>query len=269
MAMDDPTRLRTVFDPGLNAPVDRHRVQLDLGGGRTTLADLYRPPDAADAALPVVLFIPGDAPQFLMDGLLEWGQYHAWGEAVAGRGLAAVVAQHASTHGLRAAVEVAAEIRDTLAAVRAEAEDLGIDPNRLAVWTASGGASLGAVAALEAVPPVVALVVYYGLLDLRDAAQRVGALDAASAARVSAAAVARGLTTVPPTLLVTAGLDAPALNATAEQFAEAIAGKGDLQRLHHPAGRHAFDILDDDATSADIIAKTLDYLADHLAQQEA
>ena len=52
-----------------------------------------------DKRLPFVLFVPGDAPQPIMEGLLDWGQYRAWGEAVAARGLAAVVAKHASTDG--------------------------------------------------------------------------------------------------------------------------------------------------------------------------
>ena len=263
--MDDPTRLRLVYDPGKDAPVDRRRVVLDLGGGRTTLADAYRPAGTpADHPLPAVLFIPGDAPQFLMDGLLDWGQYRAWGEAVAARGMAALVAKHDSTHELRQAVEVTTVIRDTLAAVRRDAAGLGIDPARLAVWTASGGASYGAIAALEADPPVLALVVYYGVLDIRGWAAQLGALEPDAAASVSAAAVAEGLSAVPPTLIVTAGNDNPALNATVELFAEAIAGKGELERLHHPTGQHAFDILDDDATSTEIIAKTLDYLAEHL-----
>ncbi len=178
--------------------------------------------------------------------------------------MAAVVAKHDSTDDLRRAREVAAVIRDTLTAVRRDASALFLDPDRVAVWTASGGASYGAIAALEADPPVAALVVYYGVLDIRGWAAQLGTLDAESAASVSAAAVAERVTSVPPTLLVTAGQDNPSLNATAELFAYAIAGKGELTRLHHPTGQHAFDILDNDATSAEIIAKTLDYLAQRL-----
>ena len=98
---DDPTKLRLVFDPGRDAQVDRRRVELALGGGRSAEADLYRRPASAgpDKRLPFVLFVPGDAPQPIMEGLLDWGQYRAWGEAVAARGLAAVVAKHASTDG--------------------------------------------------------------------------------------------------------------------------------------------------------------------------
>jgi acetyl esterase/lipase len=263
--MDDPTKLRTVFDPGRNTPVMRRRVQLDLGGGRSILADLTRPASTdADATLPVVLFIPGDAPQIVMDGLLEWGQYRAWSEALADRGFASIVAQHASTNELRDAPAVAAEIRDTLSAVRVRAAELCIDAHNLLVWTASGGASYGAIAALEAEPPVQALVIYYGLLDLRSYAEHLGTLDADAAAEASAPVHAERLAAVPPTLLVTAGKDHPGLNATNELFADAVAGKGDFRRLDHPDGQHAFDILDDDLRSAEIIAATLDFIEEHL-----
>jgi len=262
--MDDPTTLRLVFDPGKDAAVSRQRIELDLGG-RTTPADVFRPVDAPGGQpLPAVLFIPGDAPQSFMDGLLEWGQYRAWGEAVAARGMAAVVAKHDSTDELRRAPEVAAVIRDTLNAVRRDGASLGIDPGRVAIWTASGGASYGAIAALEADPPVAALVVYYGVLDIRGWAAQLATLDAQAAASVSAAVVAERLAHVPPTLLVTAGNDNPLLNATVELFAQAIAGKGDIERLHHRTGQHAFDILDNDTTSVAIIARTLDYLVERL-----
>ena len=34
--------------------------------------------------------------------------------------------------------------------------------------------------------------------------------------------------------------------------------------LNHPAGRHGFDILDDDARSREIVARTFDFLKAHL-----
>ena len=94
--------------------------------------------------------------------------------------------------------------------------------------------------------------------------QRLGTLDAGAAASVSAAVVVERMAQIPPTLIVTAGNDNPLLNATVQLYAAAVACKGEVMRLHHPTGQHAFDILDDDATSAEIIARTLDYIAEHL-----
>jgi hypothetical protein len=37
-----------------------------------------------------------------------------------------------------------------------------------------------------------------------------------------------------------------------------------LDLMNHPAGRHGFDILDNDARSREIIRRTLAFLRDHL-----
>jgi hypothetical protein len=40
----------------------------------------------------------------------------------------------------------------------------------------------------------------------------------------------------------------------------ALAVNVSLDLLNHPAGRHGFDILDDDARSREVIARTIDFL---------
>ena len=46
--------------------------------------------------------------------------------------------------------------------------------------------------------------------------------------------------------------------------ARACSGGAPLELLNHPQGRHGFDILDDDARSREIIARTFDFLKTHL-----
>ena len=88
-----------------------------------------------------------------------------------------------------------------------------------------------------------------------DLTQRRLVFDPGKDAPVSAAAVAERMAQIPPTLIVTAGNDNPLLNATVQLYAGAVAGKGEVTRLHHPTGQHAFDILADDATSAGIMPR--------------
>jgi hypothetical protein len=45
---------------------------------------------------------------------------------------------------------------------------------------------------------------------------------------------------------------------------EALASGVPLELLNHPNGRHGFDILDDDARSKEVVARTLDFLKTHL-----
>ena len=66
---------------------------------------------------------------------------------------------------------------------------------------------------------------------------------------------------VAPILVARAGLDHPFLNASIDRFVQqALVENASLDLFNHPAGRHAFDILDDDARSREIIARTIEFL---------
>ena len=70
---------------------------------------------------------------------------------------------------------------------------------------------------------------------------------------------------IPPLLLAKAGRDAPPLNALIEQFREqAAASRVPVVFLEHPTGEHAFDILNNDDTSRDILRRTLIFIERHL-----
>jgi hypothetical protein len=57
------------------------------------------------------------------------------------------------------------------------------------------------------------------------------------------------------------GLDHPLLNNATDRFVqEGLAKNVTLEAMNHPGGRHGFDIIDDDARSREIIARTLEFL---------
>ncbi len=262
--MADLTEARIVLDPGLGADVRRERHVLQLPGGDIA-ADTYRPASAApDAALPTVLFIHGDASAEVLADVLDWGQYRSWGEAVASRGLCAVVLQHRSSDGLRHAPSLLAELEAAIARVRDHAIP-GIDAARLGVWTCSAGSSFGVAAALLASPPVAFIVSYYGFLDVRHLTARLDPnVPPDDLAAVSPAAVVEAIPCVPPTLIVRAGLDYPELNESVDRYVAAATGRGDTRVEDHPAGHHAFDVLDADERSRELIAMTLDFMDERL-----
>ena len=265
-AMIDWTAARIVLDIGRGAHVTRERRRFALPRHGVVDADVYRPAHVApETLLPVVVFVHGDASPDDLAGVLDWGQYRSWGEAIASVGLAAVVFRHRSSEGLLRAAEVAAEIGAVLAYLRREGATIGVDGNRLAIWTCSAGSSFGATAALRADPPVACLVSYYGFLDVRQIRDRRDPpIDEADLAAVSAAAVVLGIRLVPPTLIVKAALDRPEINDSIDAYVAAVAGHGPTEVLVHPTGHHAFDIADDDATSADLIRATIAFLVAHL-----
>ena len=265
-AMTDWTTARLVLDLGRGANVTRRRRRIALPRQRFVDADVYRPGDVAPGALiPAVVFVHGDASPDVLAGVLDWGQYRSWGEAIASVGLAAVVFRHRSSESLLRAAELVEEIGDVLACLQRDGATLGVDGGRLGVWTCSAGSSFGATAALEAEPPVACLVSYYGFLDVRHIRDRLDpSIDEAAPAAVSAAAVVPRIATVPPTLIVKAALDRPEINDSIDAYGAAVRGRGPTEVLVHPAGHHAFDIVDDDATSADLVRRTVAFLVAHL-----
>jgi hypothetical protein len=75
----------------------------------------------------------------------------------------------------------------------------------------------------------------------------------------------RSTRSLPPMLIARAGKEErPWLNPTIDRFVvDAIARGAEVDLLNHPRGRHAFDVLEDDPRSQDIIARTLDFLVRH------
>jgi acetyl esterase/lipase len=70
---------------------------------------------------------------------------------------------------------------------------------------------------------------------------------------------------VPPILVVKAGLDSTDLNESIDLFVkEAKARKVPVEYLEHPNGQHAFDILDDDDKSREIIQQTVRFFSRNL-----
>lgn len=73
--------------------------------------------------------------------------------------------------------------------------------------------------------------------------------------------------TVPPMLIARAGLEErPWLNPTIDRFvSEALRSNLEIDVLNHPTGHHAFDVLDDDDRSRDILVRSLRFMGRHLS----
>jgi hypothetical protein len=85
---------------------------------------------------------------------------------------------------------VVAEIRELMAAVERESEQLGIDATRTCVWSGSAGVPFGFVAALGQ-PSVRCQVAFYGPMDLRaDDTRTTGEASAADLAEYSRSSAA-------------------------------------------------------------------------------
>ena len=108
-------------------------------------------------------------------------------------------------------------------------------------------------------PYLRAAVSYYAFLGPPQAA--------AADPRLSALELVRpGSGPLPPLLIARAGRDDPALNASVDAFVTAALASGvTLELMNHPAGRHGFDILDDDDRSRAMIRRTVAFLRENLS----
>ena len=214
--------------------------------------DLYRPAHATGPR-PAVVFVSGlpDPGVVAMLGkpLKDWASYVGWARLVAASGLIGVTYANHTPEDVHALV----------AHLRANAGSLGLDPDRIGIWAASGNVPTALGVIVRARPACAALLYGY-LLDLD------GATAVADAAKQFYFAVPPvTIEEVPadlPVLVVRAGRDVtPGLNATLQAFvAAASARRLAVTLLDHAEGPHAFDVVDDSPRTHEVIDEVLAFL---------
>jgi len=246
--------------------MDQARVRKNLvyrTVGETSLElDVYSSPDAGAAARrPAVILVhggpipPGARPK-------DWALFVDYGRMLAVSGFTAVTLNH-RFHGPGALADAAGDVAAAVAHVRSHAEELGVDADRVALWAFSGGGPFLAAPLREQWPFVRAIVAYYAVLDLQvpPPGAAGGLTDETRREFSPILHLAAAGEKTPPLLVARAGRDNEWLNATIDRFVqEAVARNVALELMTHPAGRHGFDVLDDDDRSREIIARTLDFL---------
>jgi acetyl esterase/lipase len=261
------TQMAVVYRvPGMDAVhVRRNVVYRTVGETRLEL-DVYSPPDAAAGGRrPTVILIHG-GPVPPGTRAKDWAVFVSYGRILAASGFTAVSFNH-RFHGPGALADAAGDVAAAVAHVRGHAEELGVDPDRIALWAFSGGGPFLSAPLREQWPFVRAVVAYYAALDLQvpppGAASGITDDTRREFSPLRFLAVAGEKT--PPLFVARAGRDNPWLNASIDRFVqEALARNAALELMTHPTGQHGFDILDDDDRSREIIGRTLDFLKHHL-----
>lgn len=230
--------------------------------GKELRMDVYVPPGLpAGARRPAVVFIhggplpPGAGPNEWPKPK-DWGVYRSYGELAAASGLIGVTFNH-RLHSLQAYDTSAADTKALIEHVRANAAELHVDPERIAVWAYSGGGPLLTFAFRDSPAWLKAVVSYYAILDLPPDGLAPGAAERLSPLRFLKSSVRPG----PPTFIARAGLDAPAINASVEAFVSAALSRNLMFELFTlPEGQHGFDVGDDHPRSREAIARKIAFL---------
>jgi acetyl esterase/lipase len=264
---DDFFRKRVAYHvPGMEAVQARRDLVYHRLGEGADLAeltmDVYPPPGlAAGERRPGVVFIHGGP---IPPGLnaKNLGSFQSFGELVAASGFVGVTFGY-RYDSLGTLEEGARQIAAAFAYVREHAADFGLDPDRLAAWVFSGGGPHLAPFLRDRPAGVRCLLAYYAALDLEP--WRPSVPEELVAPVSAAAAFGEGPYDGPPILVARAGLDQPFINLGVDAFvARALAANAHLDFMNHPRGLHAFDVLNDDARTREILARTLDFLRTHL-----
>ncbi len=254
--------------PGMDQVAVRTDIVYREAGPAALKMDVYSPRGRATGArVPVVVLVHGGwLPANLLTEPKEWGQFRSLGRLLAASGLVAVTFNHRYYTSANSLPDAESDLLALVEYVRDRAGSLGVDPDRVALWTFSGSGLLLTHALRVSPPHVRAVVAYYAALGLDEFARaRPGAvtdavLQAFSPLRVLATREP-GDRPAPPILVVRAGQDRPEINGPMDEFVSAaMRHNADIEVINHPAGGHGFDISDDTDRSRLVIQRTIAFL---------
>jgi len=250
--------------------MDRVKVRKDIVYKQTDdpnmKMDVYTPAGLRPGEKrPAVIFLHGGAPARFRPK--EWGFYQSWGRLAAASGMAAVTFTYRIAFPASHLSESGGDVADAIAYVRANADGLGIDRDRLCLASFSaGGPMLGPY--LRGAPESIrCLVAFYSLMDVRQPGGHEAGEPADLLARFSPVAqVEQGSGRLTPIFVAQGRKDeVPTLLDTVDRFAaEAFARGVPLTLMSHPDAPHAFDNQVDDERTREIVRASLDFLRWHL-----
>ena len=164
--------------------------------------------------------------------------------------------------------EPVADLQALLRHVRENAESLGVDGSRLALWACSGNVpnALSVLLGEQRDPLRCAVLCYGYMLDLAGSPAVAEASKSFGFANPCAGKTVDDLAEDVPLFIAKAGRDEmPGLNGAIDRFVgEARTRNLPVTFVNHPSGPHAFDLMHDSETSREIIRQILAFMRLHL-----
>jgi acetyl esterase/lipase len=250
--------------------MDKVIVKTDLKYTSTNdsnlLMDVYIPPGLAKGERrPAVVFIHGGAgAQFKPK---DWGVYKSWGRLIAASGMIAITFTHRLGYPKPLLAEAASDVSAAINYIRANADSLNIDRDRLCLAAYSAGGPMLSIAMRDKPDYVRCLVDFYAFLDIQQSESH-RSNEAPEMLKIFSPItyLANDPGNLPPMFIARAGLDeVPTMNDSIDRFIrEAITRNASIIVANHPHGVHGFDNQTDDDRSREIIRAAIDFMKLHL-----
>lgn len=251
--------------------MDRVKVRKDLnykGSDENPLLkmDVYTPPGlAAGERRPAVVFIHGGAGAEFRPK--DWGIYVSWGKLVAASGMVGVTFTHRLGYPKPLLAEAASDVTDAINYVRANADSLNIDRDRICLAAYSAGGPMLSLAMRDTPQYIRCLVAFYAFMDIQQSEPHKQNETAEMVKKFSPISyLADNAGHIPPIFVARAGRDeVPTMNDSIDRFVrEAISRNATIDFANHPQGVHGFDNQNDDARSREIIRRVIEFMRTHL-----
>lgn len=273
--LEDPPWIKEVAPPRIVYSVpgmEQIKAQKDViykrVGDAELKMDVYAPLNLPSGKLrPAVVFIHGGAlPPNLRTKPKEWGVYVSHGQLAAASGFVGITFNH-RFYGWdkKSLTDAQGDVSDALAYIRDHGERLGVDKDRICLWSLSAGSLLLNQAISDAPSFIRCLVYYYGVMDLEPLRKERPAITDDVIKEFSPLNRLRGTSKAfAPIFIARAGREEPGLNVAVDRFIqEAMTKNATIDLSNHAEGRHAFDTLEDLERTREIIKRTLEFIKAH------
>ena len=268
----DPTKTPVVHVvPAMNRVVVRSGVVFDNSSATPLALDAYLPRGMRKGERrPAIVFVSGG------ERVRQWRWFITWGQLAAAHGMIGIIPDKRYPRGLDGTRAGTEDTEKLLAFLTTRGDALGVDPQRVCLWTFSAGGRLTAVGFQSETTvgrAVRCLVSFYGMLDMSgeissisDESERQRLLKRYSPVQAMETLVASGGKS-PPVLLARAGKDSAIINNGIDRFtAAALRLNVQLTVMNYADGVHGFDGLNDTAQSRAIIADALRFVQEQTAR---
>jgi acetyl esterase/lipase len=233
--------------------------------------DVYVPPSLGKSErLPAVVFIHGGASERFTPK--DWGIYTSWGRLIAASGMVGVTFTHRLGFPKTLLTEGAADVTDAIKYIRANADPLNIDKDRICLIAFSAGGPLLSTAMREKPAYVRCLVAFYTFMDIQqsDVHRNSETLETVKKFSNITYMTEEEAIKIAPLLIARAGKDeVPTMNDSIDRFIrEALSKNMSITVMNHAQGSHAFDNTNDDDRSREIIQSAIAFMRLHLGLQQ-